>query len=96
MHEYILILCVSDISQLVFGRQHTFPHVNQARFGSHLAACVELVKNQLFYIKFLQQIHDAKDTPGFTNIESNAGAAIVDPATLTEMCAAVLHCEFCD
>jgi hypothetical protein len=80
----------------VFGKEHTFPHVNSARYGSLLAAIIELLLNRTWYLKFMQEIHDSKTTPGFTNLESNAVAGLLDIPTLTEMCAAALYCELVD
>jgi hypothetical protein len=49
--------------------------------------------NQQWYLKFIQEVHDSKMTPGFTNLKFNAMSGLLDLATLTKMCAAALYCE---
>ena len=52
---------------------------------------MELVIHRDAYIQFFERVHDAKLTPGFTNIELNVFNGLKDPATHTELVVLALY-----
>ncbi|KAF8594924.1 hypothetical protein BDV93DRAFT_564910 [Ceratobasidium sp. AG-I] len=79
--------------QQQFGYSAIFPDTSNTRYGSHCDAAAELLVNLDIYISFLQQVHDAKGTPGFTNIESNAFMGLQNIETLTELAVLALYAQ---
>jgi hypothetical protein len=84
-----------------FGFVKTFPEVQTARFGSNLQCSVEKVVNRDFYIKFMQELGDAKAKLGpakstLTNLEENVKLGLECLSTLTEDWVAAMYCETVD
>jgi hypothetical protein len=73
------------------GESLAFPDVSKIRFSTFLYAAAAVILNLSFFQGFLKLVHDAKSTQGWTNIEKNCAAALVDPPTLTELCAAAIY-----
>jgi hypothetical protein len=73
------------------GESLAFPDVSKIRFNTFLYAAAAVILNLSFFQGFLKLVHDSKSTQGWTNIEKNCAAALVDPPTLTELCAAAIY-----
>ncbi|KAF8599190.1 hypothetical protein BDV93DRAFT_560601 [Ceratobasidium sp. AG-I] len=79
--------------QKQFRYSAAFPDTSNTRYGSHCDAAAEVLVNLDIYISFLQQVHDAKGAPGFTNIESNAFMGLQNVETLTELAVLALYAQ---
>lgn len=73
------------------GESLAFPDVSKIRFNTFLYAAAAVILNLSFFQSFLKLVYNAKSTQGWTNIEKNCAAALVDPPTLTELCAAAIY-----
>jgi hypothetical protein len=68
-----------------------FPEVTKVRFSTFLYAAAAVIVNLVFFQNFLKLVHNAKATPGWTNIEANSAVSLEDPPTLTELCTATVY-----
>jgi hypothetical protein len=73
------------------GESLAFPEVTRVRFSTFLYAAAAVIVNLLFFQDFMKLVHNAKATPGWTNIEANSAVSLEDPPTLTELCAAAVY-----
>ncbi len=73
------------------GHPVPYPDVSNTRYGSHGEAAGVLIVYRTHFLRFMEHIRDAKEKPGFTNIEKNFYMAIQDNPTLTELCALAAH-----
>jgi hypothetical protein len=73
------------------GDDLVFPDVSNTRFSMFLYAAAAVIVNLPFYQHFLKLVHNAKVTPGWTNLKKNCSVALEDIATLTELCAAAIY-----
>jgi hypothetical protein len=74
-----------------WGKSLVFPEVTKVRFSTFLYAAAAVIVNLVFFQNFLKLVHNAKATPGWTNIEANSAVSLEDPPTLTELCAATVY-----
>jgi hypothetical protein len=84
-------ILVSYSMQSDKGSRKTFPEVQGARYGSHLLCSIEKVVNREFYLRYMEQLGNAKNKHGFTNVEKNVNIGLQCMSTLTEDCAAALY-----
>lgn len=66
------------------GHHVPYPDVSNTRYGTHGEAAGTIIAYQDHFISFMEFIRDAKDKPGFTNIEKNFYDSLTNTETVTE------------
>jgi hypothetical protein len=74
-------------------KKHQFPDTSNNRYQSYCTAAAELLTSLQLYIQFLEWIRDAKDKPGFTNMEKNIFLGLQDIPTQTELAVLTLYAQ---
>jgi hypothetical protein len=68
-----------------------FPDTSNICYYSHCAAALELIIHISLYIKFLELVHDKKESGSFNHMEQNLYKALHDIPTLTELAVLALY-----
>jgi hypothetical protein len=84
---------VQDWFILEYGHAHVFPDTSNVRYCSHCQAAIELLVNRHLYIRFLNELFNAKTKVGFTSIEQNLFDGLNDWATLSELAVLALYSQ---